>query len=523
MAALDALNSPNTAHQEDQDHVSHPDMAGAVTATCALIPDDVKKNDVESVQSPSPSALESATPHSPPGISLALNLILAFAGCVAVENNYVLQPILATLRDYFHVQESAAGTLQAMIQGGFAIGMLFYIPAGDVWSKRALIFAQFAVLALGGLALAFTPSTAFPMFQFFCLVVGVGTSVTDIIKPFAMSLSTKDKSGQVLGIILGGFYMGMMVSRILSGVIGQYWIWQALFYINSAVQLATIVLLWFTLPRPPTSPSASAARPPTFTDQFATYTRNVTHVVTQFFTLPAVRHACFMSFCSFAQMNAYLVAVSFLLSSPVYGYPASVIGYLAFASLVSILQAPNTGRMADRFGPYNVVPLGFLVSLCAWTLLVTAGTKNVAAVVVGGILIDLGNQFNHIPQNLRVFRHTQTHPHLSTAGSRLNATYMICVFAGGSVGSAVGSAAWSRWGWTGVCVVGYAVSAVMAGLWCAYGEDGRWRGWGGVARAVRDVVTGRVWWGAGAAKGGKGGEEVVVEERRLSAGKGEDK
>ncbi|KXS10247.1 MFS general substrate transporter [Gonapodya prolifera JEL478] len=418
-------------------------------------------------------------------MTLTLNLILALAGCVAVENNYFLQPILPTLRDYFSITEYSAGTLQALVQGGFSIGMLLYIPAGDVWPKSTLIFFQFGVLALAALAQGLTPSNLFPLFQFFCLLVGFGTAVTDLVKPLAMSLSTKEKSGQVLGIILGGFYLGMMISRVLSGVIGQYWAWQGLFLIHAGVQVATIVLLWFILPR-----RTQVANTSTTGQKFRAYVKNVAMVVTQFFTLPSLRHACLMSFCSFAQLNSYLVAISFLLTSPTYGYKTSIVGYLAFASIVTIIQAPNTGRMADRFGPYNVVPLGFVTSLIAWTLLIAAGQRHVMVIVVGGVLVDLGNQLNHIPQNLRVFRHTHL-PGLQSAGSRLNATYMIFVFAGGSIGSVLGSTTWSRGGWNLVCYTGFAISSVMALLWVVFGDDGKVRSAEGVREAVVGLVTGR--------------------------------
>ncbi|KXS15722.1 MFS general substrate transporter [Gonapodya prolifera JEL478] len=433
----------------------------------------------------SPIAEPNQAQDTSPGISLTLNLILAFAGCVSVQNNYFLQPILPTLRDYFGVSESSAGSLQALVQGGFSVGMLLYIPAGDVWPKRSLLLFQFGVLMVAVLAQGLMRANMFPLFQFFCLLVGWGTAVNDLIKPFAMSLSTKDQSGQVLGIILGGFYLGMMIARVLSGIIGQYWAWQGLFLVHTGVQVATIILLWFTLPRRTQVADHSTTR-----QKLVAYVTNVAKVITQFFSLPALRNACLMTFFGFVQLNSYLVAVSFLLTSPVYGYKTSIVGYLAFASIITTLQSPNTGRLADRIGPYNIVPLGFVVSLLAWTLLITAGQRHIVAIIVGGVLIDLGNQFNHMPQNLRVFRHTQL-PGLESAGSRLNATYMIFVFAGGSLGSVVGSNTWSRGGWNLVCYVGFAISSVMALIWLLFDEKGSVRSVSGMHDAIVGLVTGK--------------------------------
>jgi hypothetical protein len=40
------------------------------------------------------------------------------------------------------------------------------------------------------------------------------------------------------------------------------------------------------------------------------------------------------------------------------------------------------------------------------------------------------------------------------ARSRLNTVYMATYFLGGSLGSALGAAGWTRWKWNGVCAAG---------------------------------------------------------------------
>ena len=45
-----------------------------------------------------------------------------------------------------------------------------------------------------------------------------------------------------------------------------------------------------------------------------------------------------------------------------------------------------------------------------------------------------------------------------SARSRITAAYMTCYFIGGAAGSALGTQAWTRYGWNGVCAVGIALA-----------------------------------------------------------------
>ena len=46
------------------------------------------------------------------------------------------------------------------------------------------------------------------------------------------------------------------------------------------------------------------------------------------------------------------------------------------------------------------------------------------------------------------------------ARSRINSAYMVCYFAGGALGSAVGSSVYQSHRWAGVCVLGAVVGVV---------------------------------------------------------------
>ncbi len=80
-------------------------------------------------------------------------------------------------------------------------------------------------------------------------------------------------------------------------------------------------------------------------------------------------------------------------------------------------------------------------------------------------------------QGLQVTNQSLIYRLAPDARSRVNSAYMVCYFAGGAIGSAVGGALYSSHRWAGVCILGagIGVAAVVAALVDAYRADSRAR------------------------------------------------
>jgi hypothetical protein len=72
---------------------------------------------------------------------------------------------------------------------------------------------------------------------------------------------------------------------------------------------------------------------------------------------------------------------------------------------------------------------------------------HMTALVVGVIALDVGQQMMQVANQTRIFGLG------ANVRSRLNTIYMTVYFTGGAVGSALAGFAWSRWGWSGVCIL----------------------------------------------------------------------
>jgi predicted MFS family arabinose efflux permease len=113
--------------------------------------------------------------------------------------------------------------------------------------------------------------------------------------------------------------------------------------------------------------------------------------------------------------------------------------------------------MADRHGPWPALGGGLVLMLLAYLLLWAFG-QNLAALVAGVVVLDLGAQAAHISNQARIFALREE------VRNRLNTVYMVMFFVGGASGSSLAAYGWGRWGWAGVCAVGTGMLVVALGV-----------------------------------------------------------
>lgn len=78
-------------------------------------------------------------PAKPPGFSMGLNVLFAFAGCFTVANLYYNHPILDILAKDFGVTYEQASYVPTVAQAGYAAGLLFLCPLGDLFKRRPFV------------------------------------------------------------------------------------------------------------------------------------------------------------------------------------------------------------------------------------------------------------------------------------------------------------------------------------------------------------------------------------------------
>lgn len=384
-----------------------------------------------------------AAPH---GLGTGALLAMATASGLAVANIYYNQPMLGLIEADFPGQPMT-GLVPTATQLGYALGLFFLLPLGDLVHRRKLIISQFIVLAAALALAALAPSALALVFA--SLAVGASSTVAQQIVPFAASLTSPEKRGSTIGTVMAGVLSGILFSRTLSGFIGAHAGWREMFWLGVPLALAGAMLMAATLPH----------HRPTSQMRYGSALRSLAHL---WHREPALRTAALMQAALFGSFAAFWTVLALYLATPQFGLGSDVAGLFGIVGAAGIFAAPLAGRIADRHGPQVVVWLGALLALAAW--MIFGLWASLGGLVIGVIVLDFGIQSALISNQHIVYALDPE------ARSRLNTVFMTSMFLGGAAGAALSTFVWNLAGWTGVSLLG-AVLALAALAIRATGSD----------------------------------------------------
>src|SRR6059058_4972536 len=124
-------------------------------------------------------------------------IFMALCTGLIVANIYYCQPLVVMISKEFAVGESSAGKITFFTQLGYALGLLFFVPLGDMFEKRKQIIFTTA-LAVGSLIIA-ALSSSLTMLSVACLLIGATSIVPQLILPLAAHLSPPENRGKIIG------------------------------------------------------------------------------------------------------------------------------------------------------------------------------------------------------------------------------------------------------------------------------------------------------------------------------------
>lgn len=372
-------------------------------------------------------------------LSRPLVLLMALAAGVSVANLYYSQPLLDLIGRDLRVAPSAVGILVTVTQLGYAAGLLFVLPLGDLLERRRLIVGMTLTTAVALVLTAFAQNEAWLLVML--LIVGLLSVVAQVVVPLAAALASDDDRGSVVGTVMSGLLIGILLARTLAGLLAEVGGWRSVYLVAAAISLALAAGLWRGLP----------VSPPTVRTSYAGLLRSVAQLVR---TEPVLRRRMLYGALNFAQFSVLWTAITGLLSDAPYHYSEGVIGLFGLAGAAGALAAPLIGRLADGGHQlYASVGAGLLF-LVSWALL-AGGRASLLALLAGVVLLDLACQ------SLQVTNQSRIYTLAGDARARVNAAYMTAYFLGGAAGSWVATRVASAYHWPGVCVLGAALGVVM--------------------------------------------------------------
>lgn len=401
-------------------------------------------------------------PDNPPKFSIGLNLLFAFAGAFTVANLYYNHPILHLLAGEFNVSNERASLIPTLAQAGYASGLVFLCPLGDVLPRRLFVLSLVLFTATAWLGLCLTNS--FSVFCFFTFITSVTTVTPQLMIPLVGDLAPPHRRASAISVVASGLLLGMLIARLLSGVVTNYTSWRNIYWLSFGLQYLIFILLWLFMPHyPSTNPDGIP------------YFRILWSILTIFAKHPLLIQACLIGFCTSTTFTNFWTTLTFLLSSPPYEYSTLVIGLFALIGIFSLLFAPVWSRfVTDKFIPLFTVTLGLLYAQTGTVIGTYTGSFTVAGPIIQALFLDFGIQTAQIANRSAIYSI------LPQARNRVNTAYMICTFVGQLTGTAVGNHVYAMGGWvrSGSVSVGFLGAALCVCFLRGPREEG-WIGWGG--------------------------------------------
>ncbi|RMZ86726.1 hypothetical protein DV736_g6048, partial [Chaetothyriales sp. CBS 134916] len=401
-------------------------------------------------------------PDSPPKFSIWLNILFAFAGAFTVANLYYNHPILNILAESFDVPYLTISHVPTLMQGGYATGLLFICPLADLFPRRPYTLLLVFFTATMWIGLCVTNNLT--VFLVLSYLTAVTTVTPQIMLPLVAELAPPEKRTFSLSIVVSGNLLGIVLARILSGVVTNYTYWRNIYWIALGLNYGIWSMLWLFMPDYP------SANP------------NGLNYFSMLWSIPVMckRHAVLVfagivSYCNSAAFMNYWTTLTFLLAGPPYHYNSVYIGLFALIGIAAILVGPVYAKyLIQPFLPWFAVVIGEAISLAAVVIGTYTGRHTVAGPIIQALGLDAGFQITQIANRAAI------HSVEPQGRNRVNTAFMLFTFLGQLTGTSAGNKLYERGGWvaSGSLSVGLICLALFL---CAIRgplETG-WYGWSG--------------------------------------------
>jgi predicted MFS family arabinose efflux permease len=377
------------------------------------------------------------------GMTRGLTLVFAIAASAAVGNLYWAQPLLGIIGNDFSVPTGSTGLIVTVTQIGYAIGVFLLLPLGDMVNRKRFIPGLMILTAVFLLATAAAPT--YPVLLGTLALIGFSAVAGQFLIPLAGDLARDDQRGRVLGTVAAGIMIGLLIARALSGLVAEHFGWRAVFIMAAVIMAALAAVLAPRIPK--LEPRGKVPYGTLLAAVLRTITGNRTVQVTMLIGASAM--------CVFTM---FWTGMTFLLSSPPFGFSVSLIGAFSLVGVVGALAAQRVGVFFDRGLFIPALGTGLAVTLAG--LVVSAfGSTSIIALIIGAVVFGVGLQ------TVQILAQTRMVSIDASARSRLNTAFVGGNFVGGAIGSALAGAFWQLGGWVLVMTAAAAIAALALLTW----------------------------------------------------------
>nr|TSB51687.1 MFS transporter [Pseudomonas sp. ef1] len=378
------------------------------------------------------------------GLSRLQTLIFAITCAMAVANVYFAQPLLESMAASLGVSPGAIGVVVTATQAGYAVGLLFIVPLGDLLDRKKLIVSQLLLSATALCAVGLSESWG--MLLGAMMLVGLLAVVVQVVVACTASLARPEQRGAAVGTVTSGVVLGILLARFVSGVVADLAGWRGVYFVSAVMMIGMALLLWRTLP--------ASAKPPAQ----GSYRQLLRSMFQLFLTERVLRIRGIFALLIFAAFSVLWTSMVLPLSAPPLSLSHTQIGLFGLAGVAGALAAARAGRLADRGLGNRTTGIALALLTLSW-LPSAFVDSSLLAMAVGVILLDFAVQAVHVTNQSLIFAARPD------AQSRLVGAYMCFYSVGSGLGAIAATYTYAHSGWVAVCFLGGGISAVALMYW----------------------------------------------------------
>lgn len=348
------------------------------------------------------------------------------------------------IRHDIGVSQHEANLITVVTQTGYALGLCFLIPMGDLYSRRRIIVVNMTVAAMMAIVIAVAHKVW--LIWGASLLLGACSVIPQFFIPIAGQYSEKKNKSRNMGVVLSGLLTGILASRVVSGYVGEWFGWREMFFIAAFVMVLCMALTLKIMPQ-------------IKSNYVGTYRGLMASVFNIVRSNGRIRLYAMRAAFSFGSMMAIWACLAFRLAQAPFFSGSEMVGTLGLCGIAGAIAASGVGKLVNRWGIRKMSIYGACLQLVAWAAACLFG-DTFMGLVVAIILVDIGLQC------LQLSNQSGCIQEMPQASNRANTIFMTTYFIGGSFGTYCAGLAWTHHAWTGVCAVGAILAAISLCITC---------------------------------------------------------
>lgn len=366
------------------------------------------------------------------GIPRHIIMLMAAMAGLTVANLYYNQPLLEMIRCDLQTSSSLANLIAVITQVGYALGLLFIVPTGDLISRRKIIVVCMVMAALMTATIGLSDNIH--VIWGASLLMGACSIVPQLFIPIAGQFSKPENKARNMGYVLSGLLIGILAARVVSGMIGEWFGWRMMYYIAGVLMIICLALTLWLMPRMQKN----------FTGSYIGLMRSVVHI---FLDHPRIRINSLRAAFGFGSTLSFWACLAFHIAGHPFYSGSDAVGYLGICGVASAMVASGIGKYIPRYGTKRFCIIGSICQIAAWGVAYAFGYTYLG-LILSLVLVDSGLQC------LQLSNQSACIQEVPEASNRANTIFMTTYFIGGSMGTFLAGQGWYVAEWQGVCLVG---------------------------------------------------------------------